>query len=78
MPDSIEKGEKLFLYTDGIPEAMNIIDEEYSDDRMIDFVKDHSNEDPQQFIKMIVEDVKKFTDEAQQSDDITSIYLKRL
>ena len=27
----LEKGDKLFLYTDGIPEAMNINEEEYSD-----------------------------------------------
>ncbi len=32
----IEKGDKLFLYTDGIPEAMSPEQEEYSNDRMIE------------------------------------------
>jgi phosphoserine phosphatase RsbU/P len=31
-------GDKLFLYTDGIPEAMNESEEEYSDEKMINFL----------------------------------------
>lgn len=30
----LNKGERLFLFTDGIPEAMNVNDEEYSDEKM--------------------------------------------
>lgn len=75
---TIEPGEKLFLYTDGIPEAMNSTDEEYSDDRMLEFVKDHSEKNPPDFIKLIVEDVKRHVGDAQQSDDITSLFIKRI
>ena len=74
----IEKGDKLFLYTDGIPEAMNLNDEEYSDERMIDFFKKHSDQNPQEFIRRMVEDVKNYVGEAEQSDDITSMILKRV
>ncbi len=35
----VNSGDKLFLYTDGIPEAMNDNEEEYSDERMINFLK---------------------------------------
>ena len=34
---NLQKGERLFLYTDGIPEAMNENEEEYSDERMEKF-----------------------------------------
>ncbi|MDZ7625797.1 MAG: PP2C family protein-serine/threonine phosphatase [Ignavibacteriaceae bacterium] len=33
----MNSGDRLFLYTDGIPEAMNVNEEEYSDERMISF-----------------------------------------
>jgi sigma-B regulation protein RsbU (phosphoserine phosphatase) len=74
----IEKGDKLFLYTDGIPEAMNLNDEEYSDERMIDFFKKHSDQTSQEFIRRIVEDVKSHVGEAEQSDDITSLIIKKV
>lgn len=71
-------GEKLFLYTDGIPEAMNINEEEYSDERMIEFLKNNSEKSPANFIALIVDDVKQHVGPAQQSDDITSLFLKRI
>ena len=74
---TLEPGEKLFLYTDGIPEAMNINEEEYSDERMIEFLMSNSNKKPQEFIKLIVNDVRKHVGAAQQSDDITSLFIKR-
>ena len=75
---TLEVGEKLFLYTDGIPEAMNINEEEYSDERMLKFLKNNSEKSPANFIAMIVGDVKSHVGTAQQSDDITSLFLKRI
>lgn len=74
----IETGEKLFLYTDGIPEAMNLNEEEYSDERMVKFLKKNSDKNPKDFINVIVEDVKSHVGVAKQSDDITSLFLKRI
>ncbi|MGB5287297.1 MAG: PP2C family protein-serine/threonine phosphatase, partial [Ignavibacteriaceae bacterium] len=48
--------DKLFLYTDGIPEAMNENEEEYSDEKMINFFKLNSAQPLDDFIKNIVED----------------------
>jgi sigma-B regulation protein RsbU (phosphoserine phosphatase) len=75
---TIEPGDKLFLYTDGIPEAMNLNEELYSDEKMIEFFKKHSDRSPKEFITLIVEDVKKHVSGAEQSDDITSLILKRI
>jgi sigma-B regulation protein RsbU (phosphoserine phosphatase) len=74
---TIEPGDKLFLYTDGIPEAMNMNEEEYSDERMISFLKENSGQPVNEFIRLLVEDVKKYAGKAEQSDDITSMILKR-
>ena len=74
---SMNPGDKLFLYTDGIPEAMNLNEGEYSDERMINFLKENSERPVDEFIKLIVADVKKYAGEAEQSDDITSMILTR-
>ena len=73
----INSGDKLFLYTDGIPEAMNENEEEYSDEKMINFFIKHSEKPSQGFIKALVKDVKEYSGTAPQSDDITSLILKR-
>jgi serine phosphatase RsbU (regulator of sigma subunit) len=75
---SMNSGDKLFLYTDGIPEAMNINEEEYSEQRMTNFFKENSERPVDEFIRLLVEDVKRYAGEAEQSDDITSMILKKL
>jgi sigma-B regulation protein RsbU (phosphoserine phosphatase) len=74
---TMNPGDKLFLYTDGIPEAMNKNEEEYSDPRMIEFFIKNSDRPASDFISGIVKDVNQYADGAPQSDDITSIILKR-
>jgi sigma-B regulation protein RsbU (phosphoserine phosphatase) len=73
----LNPGDKLFLYTDGIPEAMNENEEEYSEARMVNFLKNHSGCTAEEFINALVEDVKLFVQDAPQSDDITALILKR-
>ncbi len=73
----LEKGDKLFLYTDGIPEAMNPDEEEYSDERMFEFFKKNSSLSSKEFIDAIVKDVKLHVGTADQSDDITCLVLKK-
>ncbi len=73
----INSGDKLFLYTDGIPEAMNKNEEEYSDERMINFFQSNSHLSSDEFVKSIVQDVKAHVGSALQSDDITAMILKR-
>ncbi len=74
---SIDSGDKLFLYTDGIPEAMNENEEEYSEDKMINFFTEHSEKPVDVFIDMLVKDVKVYAGTTPQSDDITALILKR-
>jgi serine phosphatase RsbU (regulator of sigma subunit) len=73
----INSGDKLFLYTDGIPEAMNENEKEYTDERMITFFQNHSDKQAKVFINSLVKDVKSFVGTIPQSDDITVLVLKR-
>jgi sigma-B regulation protein RsbU (phosphoserine phosphatase) len=73
----MNSGDRLFLYTDGIPEAMNEKEEEYSDEKMIRFFTDNSSTPSKEFIDDLVKDVKEYSGSALQSDDITAMILKR-
>ena len=73
----MHSGDKLFLYTDGIPEAMNENEEEYSDEKMINFLLNHSQSSSEDFIDVLVKDVQDYAGTALQSDDITAVILKR-
>jgi sigma-B regulation protein RsbU (phosphoserine phosphatase) len=75
---TMNPGDKLFLYTDGIPEAMNKDEDEYSDERMIDFFVKNSDSAAPEFIQALVKDVSLHVDGEPQSDDITSLLLKRI
>lgn len=74
---NVQKGERLFLYTDGIPEAMNMDEEEYSDERMEEFFLQNNSSSSQEYVDNLVKDVKGFSGNAEQSDDITILYLIR-
>jgi sigma-B regulation protein RsbU (phosphoserine phosphatase) len=73
----MEKGDRLLLFTDGIPEAMNHEEEEYSDERLEEFFCNNLPESAEKFISNLVKDVRKHTGSTPQSDDITALYLIR-
>ena len=73
----LEKGERLFIFSDGIPEAMDKDENEYTDERMEKYFSDVKPITSEEFILSIVDDVKSHTKGELQSDDITALYLIR-
>ncbi len=73
----IEPGDKILFYTDGITEAMNRNGEEYSDEKLESFFLKENQDCAEIFIKNLIGDVKIFTANTPQSDDITALYLCR-
>ena len=72
----LNAGDTIFLYTDGITEAINTSDEQYGEERLLNTInKIHQND-----IRLISDDlkadVKEFTKEAPQSDDMTILIFK--
>ena len=74
----LEPGERFLIYTDGIPEASNRRGDMYDDATLVAFFKNHASLSAQQFIDVLMADVRDFTGGAPQSDDITALYLKRM
>jgi serine phosphatase RsbU (regulator of sigma subunit) len=60
----------MFIYTDGIPEAMNSENDEYGEDRLVTFIKqNHTSRD---FSERLKAEILNFTD-GKLSDDITAL-----
>ena len=67
----MEVGDKLFLYTDGVPEATNSKNKLFGTERMIDALNIDPNQNPEDIIKTVQDSVNKFVGSAEQFDDIT-------
>ncbi len=72
----LDYGDKIILYTDGIPEATNINREEYSNQRFEEVVLKNRHLSLEDFTSFIVEDVQRFVGNAPVEDDITLVVLE--
>jgi phosphoserine phosphatase RsbU/P len=69
----INPGEKLFLYTDGITEAINAKEEVYGDEKLENFLLQHLSSPVEEIIQESYTAVNVFVDGGPQSDDITQL-----
>lgn len=67
----LNKNDRILLYTDGITEAFNPDGEVFSEERLMQIMKDCNTENNQELVIKIQQEIKKFAKEAEQSDDIT-------
>lgn len=74
----LDKGDILLMFTDGVNEAMNIDLEQFGDERLMNTLTTHVGTGCQKLIDAIKADVSSFVGNAEQSDDITMLAIKRL
>lgn len=74
---TLNPGDTLVLYTDGITEAQNVDKEEFGYDRLIKFVQTHRQQPVDTLYQSILDELKRFTDGMPQLDDITLVLLRR-
>ncbi len=72
------KDDTLVLYTDGVTEAVNTALEEYGEDRMNALLSQFAASSCHETIDGLLQNVRDFAGEAEQSDDITILALKRM
>lgn len=68
---TLNKGDSIICYTDGITESQNGRQEFYGEDRLTNLLKDMEFNGPKDVIKAVDFDVTRFIKEAPQFDDIT-------
>ena len=69
----LEKGDKLFLYTDGVPEATDSQEALFGTDRMLDALNTRPDGNPQELLSAVRAGVDDFVQEAEQFDDLTML-----
>jgi phosphoserine phosphatase RsbU/P len=72
----LEPDDLLFLFTDGLSEAMNADDQEYGEDRIRQFVKERRQFAPRMLVDHILEDVRLYDPSVPPQDDTTIIAIK--
>lgn len=72
----LNEGDKIFLYTDGVPEATNHENELYGSERLQKVLNENKELAADQLIKKVKEDVDLFANGAPQFDDITMLCLE--
>jgi sigma-B regulation protein RsbU (phosphoserine phosphatase) len=72
----LEPGSSLILYTDGIPEAVDIQRQEFSIDQLKEYLHKCTNESSKGIIEGLIKAVNTFAGDVPQSDDITALVIK--
>lgn len=66
-------GDRLFVYTDGVPEAINEKTEQYDTDRMLKVLNQDKYEPMEKILPDVRRDISEFVGAADQFDDITML-----
>ena len=72
----LSKGDIVFVYTDGVPEATNSKVEMYTDKRMLEALNKKSSASPEELLAIVKSSVDEFVGEAEQFDDLTMLCIK--
>ena len=72
----INPGDKLFVYTDGVPEATDAGGELFGTDRMTAALNTCADDSPEQILQKVKSTVDAFVGDAEQFDDLTMLCLE--
>ena len=73
---SLEPGAKIFVYTDGVPEATDRENRMFGTDRLIDALNTDPDACPEQLLKNVRAAVDGFVEGAEQFDDLTMLCME--
>ena len=70
---TLNPGDRLFLYTDGVPEATNAENKLYGEDRLLTFMNQNASVEATELLPALKANIDEFVGEAPQFDDITML-----
>jgi serine phosphatase RsbU (regulator of sigma subunit) len=77
IPFSLDSGDRLLLYSDGVVEAENDLDEAYSDARLQALVTQNAHVTSRDFLEILELDVRSWCGPTGVEDDISALVLER-
>lgn len=72
----LQPGAKLFLYTDGVPEAENQTEEQYGYERFLSALNRQKDGTPEELLSAVTNSVKAFVQDYIQFDDLTMLCIQ--
>ncbi len=72
----LDRGDRLFVYTDGVPEATNAENELFGTDRMLDALNSDREAPCSQILPRVHQRMSEFVGQADQFDDITMLCIE--
>ena len=72
----LEPGDMLYLYTDGVTEAINTDGDFFSESRLRDVLNKARDLPPKELLAVVSEEIESFAKGVEQADDITMLALK--
>ena len=73
----LDAGEYIFLYTDGLTETFNELEEEFGMERVKSVLRGQSASSPKEVLSAMMRSVREFRARAQKSDDLTLMVIRR-
>jgi sigma-B regulation protein RsbU (phosphoserine phosphatase) len=73
---TLNQGDTLFMYTDGVTEAKNPQGKLFTEARLVETANRYGHSAPKELIKSVKSEIDTFADGAQQADDITMLVIK--
>ena len=70
---TLSAGDRLFLYTDGVPEATNTENQLYGEDRLLSFMNQNATMEAVELLPTLKANIDEFVGAAPQFDDITML-----
>ncbi len=74
---SLESGDELFLYTDGIIDIRNKNGEEFGNERFVESICRHAGEDVETQLSLVFDDINTFANSMPLADDMSLIILQK-
>lgn len=69
----LKPGDTIYVYTDGVPEAVNTAVEQYGTDRLLDVLNEHKEESMKDMLSAVKDNLNDFVGTADQFDDVTML-----
>jgi serine phosphatase RsbU (regulator of sigma subunit) len=72
----LSPGDFIVAFSDGVTEAFDVAGEEYTDERLLASIERHRGKETQALLDGLLADIKIFTGEATQNDDLTLVMVR--
>jgi sigma-B regulation protein RsbU (phosphoserine phosphatase) len=73
---TLQPGDWLVIFTDGVPEAVNAQDAEYEESRLLNVLQNGTTSTPEELLRRLLADLDSFVGVTPQHDDITCMLIK--